>query len=236
MKVSCLVSGGKDSVLALWFALHQFDVISIVTVRSTCPDSPLFHIPNCEHVRLVAEMLGLVYQVLWIDKCNIADELYILKEALLESGAEAIITGGIRSEFQRIKFNRAAYWANLKCFNPLWRLSPQILLTQFLENKFNIIISSVSGMGLGKELLGKKITSETIKTIQKTVPKSELTIIGEGGEFESFVLDAPFFPAMIKIVESKVHWNEFREEGYYEIKRAKIIPKRVPTDLISSEL
>ena len=140
MKVSCLVSGGKDSVLALWFALHQFDVISILTVRSTCPDSLLFHIPNCEHVTLVAEMLGLGHQTIWIDKCSIEDEVGILKETLLESGTEAIITGGIRSEFQRIKFNRAAFQANLKCFNPLWRLTPKILLAQLLENKFDIII------------------------------------------------------------------------------------------------
>ncbi|UCE14268.1 MAG: diphthine--ammonia ligase [Candidatus Heimdallarchaeota archaeon] len=226
MKVSCLVSGGKDSVLALWFALHQFDVISILTVKSTCPDSLLFHIPNCEHVSLVAEMLGLLHQTIWIDKCNINDEVRSLKEALLESGAEAIITGGIRSEFQRIKFNRAALRANLKCYNPLWRLTPQILLTQLLESKFDIIITSVSGMGLRKEFLGKTITPELIETIQQTVPESELTIIGEGGEFESFVLDAPFFPARIKIIESKIHWNEFREEGYYEIKRVKKIPKK----------
>ena len=81
-------------------------------------------------------------------------------------------------------------------------------------------------MGLGRELLGKQITMEVLEALQKTAPESELTMIGEGGEFESFVLDAPFFPSRIEIKKSKVHWNEHREDGFYEIIEAKLSPKR----------
>ena len=115
-----------------------------------------------------------------------------------------MITGGIRSDFQRFKFNYAAISAKMKCFNPLWRLSPRTLLSELLENNFHVIFSSVAGMGLGKELLGKKITNKVLESLQKTVPESELTMIGEGGEFESLVLDAPFFPYRIKIIKSKI--------------------------------
>lgn len=224
--MSCLVSGGKDSVLALWLALHQFEVVSILTVRSTCPESLLFHIPNTQYVALIAKMLEIPHKDIWVTNCNIKDEIFSLKDALIGSGAETIITGGIRSEFQRFKFNRATQLANMKCFNPLWRLSPKILLSELLTKEFRIIITSVSSMGLKEELLGKEFSPEVLDTLKQS--GSEISMIGEGGEFESFVLDAPFFPAHIKILESKVHWDEHREEGYYEITKAKICPKRIP--------
>ncbi len=217
--MTCLVSGGKDSVLALWLALHQFKVVSILTVRSTCPESLLFHIPNTQYVALMAEMLGILHKDIWVNNCNIEDEIFSLKNALIESGAETIITGGIRSEFQRYKFNRAAQLANMKCFNPLWRLSPRLLLSELFTKQFRFIITSVSSMGLGRELLGKEISPQVLETFNQS--SSELSMIGEGGEFESFVLDAPFFPAYIEILESKIHWDEHREEGYYEIIKAK---------------
>ncbi len=225
MNVICLVSGGKDSVLALWLALHQFNVISILSVRSQCPESYLFHIPNTQYVALIARMLNIPYRTIVVENCHVEDEIQALKDFLIKSEAEAVITGGIRSDFQRYKFNYAAISAKMKCFNPLWRLSPRILLSELLDNNFHIIFSSVAGMGLGRELLGKKITIEVLESLQKTVPESELTMIGEGGEFESLVLEAPFFPYRIEIIKSKIHWNEHREEGYYEIIEAKLSPR-----------
>ena len=221
--MTVLVSGGKDSVLALWIALHQFQVTSILTVRSSCPESLLFHIPNSQYVGLMAEMLNIQHINVQIDSCNIEDEINSLKEALINSNAKAMITGGILSEFQRYKFNRAAKFANMRCFNPLWRISPNFLISEFLIREFSIIITSVSSMGLNKELLGKEISREIIETFSQR--GSELSLVGEGGEFETFVLDAPFFPSRIRILDSKVLWDEFRQDGYYEIIKAEIEPK-----------
>ena len=86
-----------------------------------------------------------------------------------------------------------------------------------MDNKFEIIFSSVSGMGLGKDLLGKQITNKVLDSLRKATPGMDISITGEGGEYESFVLDAPFFPSQIEIKESKIHWDEYREEGFVEI-------------------
>ena len=213
MNVTCLVSGGKDSVLALWLALHQFNVISILSVRSRCPESYLFHIPNTQYVALIAKMLNIPYRTIFVENCHVEDEIQALKDFLTESEAEAVITGGIRSDFQRYKFNYSAISAKMKCFNPLWRLSPRTLMSELLDNNFHIIFSSVAGMGLGRELLGKKITTEMLESIQKTVPESELTMIGEGGEFESLVLDAPFFLLVLKFKNQKSNGMNIVRKG-----------------------
>ncbi len=225
MRVVCLVSGGKDSILALWLASHQFDVVEILTIRSNCTDSLLYHLPNNQYVSFIAEMLGIPHRDIWVNSCNLDDEINTLKNALIESRTKVVITGGIRSDFQRRKFNRAAILANMKCFNPLWRISSNKLMSELINNKFRIIFSSVAGMGLGKNLLGEEITQEILASIIKAVPDLEISITGEGGEYESFVFDAPFFPSKIKIKKFKLHWDEYREEGFYEIKEIQLYEK-----------
>ncbi|MCK4847419.1 MAG: diphthine--ammonia ligase [Candidatus Heimdallarchaeota archaeon] len=225
MRVSCLISGGKDSIYALWCALHQYEVISIINFESDKSESLLFHIPNSKYVSLIAEMFSLPLISVKIKSDNLKEEIEQLVDAIRKSGTEAIITGGIRSEFQRYHFNRAAILANVKCFNPLWRLSPELIIQDLINNRFEIILISVSSMGLNQEFLGKKLTPRLINKIRDISHGSDLAIIGEGGEYESFVLNAPFFPSRIVIQESQIHWNEFREEGSLEIISATLESK-----------
>ena len=217
MRVSCLVSGGKDSIYALWCALHQYEVVSIINFVSDKSESLLFHIPNAKYVSLLAEMFSLPLISIKIKSDDLKEEMNQLVNAIRKSRTQAIITGGIRSEFQRYHFNRAALLANVKCFNPLWRLSPELIIQDLISNNFEIILISVSSMGLDQNFLGKKLTPKLINKIRDNSNGSELAITGEGGEYESFVLDAPFFPSRIVIQETQIHWDEYREEGYLEI-------------------
>ncbi len=217
MRVSCLVSGGKDSIYALWCALHQYEVVSIINFESDKSESLLFHIPNAKYVSLVAKMFSLPLISIKIKSDDLEEEIKQLVSAIRKSRIEAIVTGGIRSEFQRYHFNRAALLANVKCFNPLWRLSPELIIQDLINNKFEIILISVSSMGLDQNFLGKKLTPKLINKISDNSYGSELAITGEGGEYESFVLDAPFFPSRIVIQVTQIHWDEYREEGYLDI-------------------
>ncbi|MHA1512686.1 MAG: diphthine--ammonia ligase [Candidatus Hodarchaeales archaeon] len=225
MRVSCLVSGGKDSIYALWCALHQYEVVSIINFESDKSESLLFHIPNAKYVSLVAKMFSLPLISIKIKSDDLEEEIKQIVSAIRKSRIEAIVTGGIRSEFQRYHFNRAALLANVKCFNPLWRLSPELIIQDLINNNFEIILISVSSMGLDQNFLGKKLTPSLINKIRDLSYGSDLAITGEGGEYESFVLDAPFFPSRIVIQETQIHWNEFREEGYLEIIKAILEPK-----------
>ena len=217
MRVSCLVSGGKDSIYALWHAFHQYEVVSIINFVSDNSESLLFHIPNSKYVSLIAEMFSLPLISVKLKSDDIKEEIEQLITAICKSETEAIITGGIRSEFQRYHFNRAALLANVKCFNPLWRLSPELIIQDLINNRFEIILISVSSMGLDQNFLGKRLTPRLISKIREKSHGSDLAITGEGGEYESFVLDAPFFPSRRVIQESQIRWDEFREEGSLEI-------------------
>ncbi len=174
----------------------------------------------------MAEMLNIPYKEILIESCDLSNEIITLKRAFNDLQVDAIITGGIRSEFQRYKFNRAAALAGVRCFNPLWRLAPLQLMNELLENNFYIIFVSVAAMGFERNLLGKRITQSLISRIRQQAVDEQISVTGEGGEYESFVLDAPFFPSRIEIEEAEVHWDESREIGYYEIFRVKLISKK----------
>jgi len=225
LRVSCLISGGKDSIYSLWCALHQYEVVSIINFESDRSESLLFHIPNSKYVSLIAEMFTLPLISVKIKSDDLKEEIEQLVDAISKSGAEAIITGGIRSEFQRYHFNRAASLASVKCFNPLWRLSSELIIQDLIDNRFEIILVSVSSMGLNQSFLGKRLTPQLISKIRDISYGSDHAITGEGGEYESFVLDAPFFPSRIAIQESQIHWDEFREEGSLEIISATLESK-----------
>jgi len=74
-------------------------------------------------------------------------------------------------------------------------------MREILEKGFEIVFSSVAAEGLDEKWLGKKITENDVDKLSK---KTGLNVAGEGGEFESLVLDCPLFNKKIKIINSKV--------------------------------
>lgn len=223
--VGVLVSGGKDSILSLWIALHKYNVTSILNIVPKKDDSQLFHYENSEYVGLISNMLGLKFYSAELKSNNIHEELTTLTDLILKSGVKAIVTGGVLSEFQRFKFNRAAKLANVNCYNPIWRKSPEGILNLLINNNFEVIIVSVSSMGLHKNLIGKSLTLKLYEHLKNLKDEFGLSIIGEGGEFETFVLDAPFFPKKLVIEDSEILWDDKRDTGWLKINELNVIKK-----------
>jgi diphthamide synthase (EF-2-diphthine--ammonia ligase) len=47
--------------------------------------------------------------------------------------------------------------------------------------------------------------------------------VGEGGEYETLVLDAPFFKRRIRIIEAEKVWKG--QSGYYLVSKAELESK-----------
>ena len=75
---------------------------------------------------------------------------------------------------------------------------------QLLDIGFEFIFSSVAAYGLNKDWVGKVIGEKEIKKLVKLNEKIGLNVAGEGGEFESFVLDGPMYHKKIEIREMEV--------------------------------
>jgi len=226
MKLALLFSGGKDSCLAMHYAMQEHEIVCLISIVSENKESYMFHVPNIEFtsVQAKAMQLPLIQQ---ITKGEKEKELDDLKKAILEAqkkyNIQGIVTGAIRSNYQASRIQKICGELNLKCFNPLW-LKPQTeVLQEIVDNKFEVIISGVFAYPFDSSFLGKKIDNEMIAKLQEFNKKYKINEAGEGGEIETTVLNAPFFKNKIIIKDATTAYENYA--GNYEIKEWELEDK-----------
>jgi len=226
MRVGVLFSGGKDSTLALHKVKETHDVVCLISLISKNKESYMFHVPNIELTKMQAEAIGLPL-IQKITKGEKEKELKDLKDAIITTKKkfkiEGIVTGAIRSEYQKNRIQKVCEELGLNCFNPLWMRDQIEILNELIENNFKVIISGVFAYPLNKSFLGKLIDKEMIKKLKEFMDKYDLNPAGEGGEIETTVLDAPFFKKKIEILDYEIFYEN--NSGMFKIKKAKLVEK-----------
>ena len=86
------------------------------------------------------------------------------------------------------------------------------------KSGMEIIFSAVAAHGLDQSWLGEPLTSERIQKLKALNQKYGVDMCGEGGEYESLVLDAPWFRQRIKINQVEKTWDGV--SGRYHIRDA----------------
>jgi len=201
IRTAVLFSGGKDSGLALKYALEFTEVKCLITIISENDESYMFHIPNIKWTKKQAEAIGLpllTQNTKGEKEKELHDLKKVIKKAIKDYKIEAIVTGAIESVYQASRVQKITNELGIECFNPLWQKDQFKLLQELVNEKFEIIIVGVFGEGLGN-LIGKNINTQTIEEIRKIYSKLKINPAGEGGEYESFILNAPYFKKKLNI-------------------------------------
>jgi len=222
MKVAVLFSGGKDSVLALHDSLQKgMEVKYLVSMFSSNPESYMFHYPNMS----MAIMQSLSIGIRLVTKKTEGEkekELEDLKNVLdsLKNEIDGVVVGAIASRYQKERVQKICKSLRLRLIAPLWGKRPEQLWKRILDEGFEVIITSVSADGLGKEWLGKAIDKKALEKLKKIARKHKIHLSGEGGEFETLVLNGPIFRSRLEILSSGIEWDG--ESGRFMIKDAKL--------------
>tara|TARA_B100000214_G_scaffold106151_1_gene74587 strand:- start:1698 stop:1988 length:291 start_codon:yes stop_codon:yes gene_type:complete len=82
-------------------------------------------------------------------------------------------------------------------------------MQSLVEHGFDVVFTSVSTEGLGKEWLGKKLDLESLLDLRTLSRRHRFNIDGEGGEFETFVVNSPDMTSEI-VYTGKPHWQGSR--------------------------
>ncbi|MFH1377042.1 MAG: diphthine--ammonia ligase [Candidatus Woesearchaeota archaeon] len=207
MKLGVLFSGGKDSTYAAYLASKEHELVCLISMKSDNPDSYMFHTPNIDLVLYQAEAMDLplvIGNTKGEKEVELEDLEETIKKAKEEYNLDGIITGALYSDYQRERIEKIAEKLNLKVISPLWHKNQEKYMRELIENKFEIIFSSVAADGLDKSWLGRIITNEDIDKLVELNKKNGLNIALEGGEAESFVLNCPLFKKRLKILKSRV--------------------------------
>jgi len=223
-----LFSGGKDSVFAAYIAQQQhFDVCATLTMVPRRTDSFMFHVPNAGLAPAVSGAMGLPN--LAIEMPEGADELEALGEGIEALGADAVITGAIASDYQMFRINLVCEPLGVRVFSPLWHKGQAPLLREMVGAGFEVVMVGVAADGLDEGWLGRRITPEAIEELASLSEKRRINISGEGGEFETMVLDGPNFKKRIEIVSSTPNWS--RSSGTLGINALRLTEKSLCGDI-----
>ena len=227
MRLASLFSGGKDSVFSMYKVINQgHELVCLVTIISKNPESYMYHVPNIELTKLQAEALELpmiARTSAGVKEDELADLELAIQEAIEQYKIEGIVSGAIYSNYQRRRIENICDKLGLESMVPLWKLKPKEMLLDMVGSGFKIIMSAVAAGGLEAEWLGREITMKRIEELSKLHETCYVCTGGEGGEFETFVLDCPLFKKQIQVIDAEPHWDG--QAGWYEIKRGALIEK-----------
>ena len=223
MKIAALFSGGKDSVYAISIAQqYGWDITHLVSILPKIPDSWMYHSVNIHLTKLLSESLNIPL----ISKETTGEkekELADLEELLQPLDIDGVISGAIASEYQRTRIERICHNIHIKSFTPLWHKDQTRLLKDQVNAGFHIIIVGVYADGFTEQWLGRTIDDATINELEKLGKERSINTAGEGGEFETLVIDGPLFQKRIQIDDATINWK--RDNGSYIIKKARLVEK-----------
>ena len=203
MKLGVLFSGGKDSTMATYLAKKQGHEIScLITIHSENPESYMFHTPSISKTQRQAEVMGIPL-IFVKTRGKKEEELKDLEKAIKKAKEkfeiEGIVTGAVESVYQASRIQKICNNLSLECFNPLWQKDQIELLYDLLKEKFKVVITGVFAYPLNGSWLGREISKDFISEIKQLSEQYKINPAGEGGEFETFVLECPLFRNPLKV-------------------------------------
>ncbi|PLW80221.1 ATP-binding protein [Candidatus Woesearchaeota archaeon] len=208
LKLGLLLSGGKDSNYAgLLMQRQNYELACAITIMSKNDYSYMFHTPAIELTKLQAESMGLplvIAETSGEKEKELEDLKIALKEAKVNHRIEGVITGAVFSNYQRERIENVCDELDLKIFSPLWHMNQRTLMEQLIAEGYEFIFTAVQAYGFDKSWLGRTITYEDIEKLSELEKKYKINVAGEGGEFESLVLNGPNYSKPIEIVEQEI--------------------------------
>jgi ABC transporter with metal-binding/Fe-S-binding domain ATP-binding protein len=213
MKCGILFSGGKDSAFASFLAKkYKNDISCLITIISENPDSYMFHTPSISKVKKQAEVMNvplLIQKTEGEKEEELQDLELIIKKAKTDFNIEGIVTGLVESAYQASRVQKICDRLEIDCFNPLWQKNQFELLNDLIKSRFKIIITGVFAYPLNESWLGREINKEFIKDVTTLFEKYKINPAGEGGEFETYVLDCPMFLKDLKIKNKQIQGKKY---------------------------
>lgn len=207
MKLAFLLSGGKDSIYSAYLAKKfKHELTCAITIVSKNKESYMFHTPSIEKTKKQAEVMQIpliIQETKGEKELELIDLETAIKKAIKKYKIKGIVTGAVQSVYQSSRIQKICNKLKIECFNPLWQTNEEEYLDELIKNKFEIILTGIFAYPLDEQLLGKKIDKSFKKEILELNKKYKVSIIGEGGEFETFVLNCPLFKKPLKIKSFK---------------------------------
>ncbi|CAD2217126.1 Diphthamide synthase, putative [Angomonas deanei] len=227
MKLISLVSGGKDSILSMLQAVrYGHEPVVIAHVRPDVEEdvnSFMFQTVGSSAVTQIAAACNLPLRIANVqsgqsvdlslhysespDKADEVETLFHLLQDIKREFPEVqgVTSGAILSNYQRLRVEAICDRLGLVSVAYLWMRKPFEILDMVERLNVHAIILKTASLGLDpKKLIGRRL-DEIRGVLEKTEELYGSHLAGEGGEYETTVLDCPLFVSeRLQLTEMKV--------------------------------
>jgi len=219
MRLAALYSGGKDSTLAMYIAEQMGHTVEcLVNITTDSDDSMIFHVPNTNMVPLLAKAMNKSLIITSTDGSE-ADDMEALRSVLKDIDADGIVIGAVWSDYQWERINMICDELGLVCIAPLWRKDQDTVMNELIDSGISSIFVGVYADGLDESWLGKNV-EDSYGGLKAAESKNKISVIGEGGEFETLTTDSPMQDSKLVPEEYEKEWNG--HSGTLRIKKARL--------------
>lgn len=214
--MASLYSGGKDSSFSLYVAEQSgHEVPYLVNIVPQDRASWIFHTPNLNVVPTLAEAMGKEV-ILGSSTGEEDSDMEGLRRALEGLDIDGVVTGAVWSDYQWDRMNLVCGDLGLKVISPMWRKDQDMLMEQIIDSGIRAVIVGCYAEGFDESWLGRPINHDTLKDLKALRSKYGISIMGEGGEYESMTLYIPGFSHGFEIAEAEKEWK--RNDGTLRVK------------------
>ncbi len=232
MRFVALVSGGKDSIYSILQAIKiGHELVACIHLgapineqEEEVEESYMYQTAASEVVKtMVEECLGvdlllyprqgksvntgLVYENT-TSKDEVEDLYLALQQATQMYDFEGVCSGAILSTYQRVRIEHVCSRLQLTSLSYLWRLAPQKeLLQQMLDDGIEAVLVKVA---CPPGLVPRKHLNKTLRVLSMMGLLNRLHdlyqfhVCGEGGEYESLVIDSPLHKKKLVLDEVEI--------------------------------
>ncbi|MCL1970682.1 MAG: diphthine--ammonia ligase [Candidatus Bathyarchaeota archaeon] len=203
------LSGGKDSVYALYSALKEGLNVEYLMFIQTGGKA---HLENKHMIELISEVTGIPAIVVGKNPQDIGKALKKLKASMMVSG---VTTTPEHLDYYKEILDPIG----VKQYAPLFGKDPIVELEEMQKLGFKCLIIEVdTALGADIKWLGRIIDQNIISEIKQRVAEKKINPIGEWGEYHTLVIDSPIYKKQIGIKRVIMEWKGTK--GYYLIKEA----------------
>ncbi|MCK4976412.1 MAG: diphthine--ammonia ligase [Anaerolineales bacterium] len=203
----CSWSGGKDSCLALYHAIHNRGKPEyLFTMMTEDGQRSRSHGLHLSMIQEQSRLLGIPLRTAASSWENYEGTFVTKSTEFKELGIEYAVFGDIDINEHRRWCEKVCSSAELQPYHPLWKRARQELLYEFIELGFEATIISIKEGKLSRDFLGKKITRKLIQDLNRL----GIDVSGEAGEYHTVVTGGPIFSSSIDIILG----NQVLRDGY----------------------
>jgi len=205
-------SSGKDSSLALYKSLMEYDIATLYTSINRETQRVSMHGVKVDLLKKQAESIGIPLTILSLTPTlsmeDYEKELLTSLNRFKKENINTAIFGDIFLEDLKNYRTEQLKKIEISAVFPIWKMSTENVIEELIDLGFKAVVTCIDNSVLDKSFVGRIVDKDFIKDLPTNVD-----VCGENGEFHTFVFDGPIFSKPIKFEIGEKVYKECEENN-----------------------